>query len=91
MKSNVNVNAKSKVGRTPLHDAVTLGNVDIVEVLLEHKANPNCAVRTDDMVGYLDVSELMADMLDVNIGATMTALQLACSHKKTEIMKVWVF
>jgi ankyrin len=89
MESVVDVNARSKVGRTPLHDAVTIGHVDVVEILLENDANPNCSARTDELASVEEISEEMADMVDViNHGTTVTPLQLACYQKKIDIMKV---
>ena len=89
MKSVVDVNARSKVGRTPLHDAVTIGHLDVVEILLENKANPNCAARTDELASFEEISEEMADMVDVvNNSSTVTPLELACYQKKIDMMKV---
>ena len=87
MKSEVDVNARSKVGRTPLHDAVTIGHIDVVEILLENQANPNCTARTDELASFEDISDSMADMVDT-INSTVTPLQLACYQKKIDMMKV---
>ena len=85
------MNARSKVGRTPLHDAVTIGHVDVVEILLENQANPNCAARTDELTsGFEEISEEMADMVNTINNGTVTPLQLACYQKRIDMMKVGI-
>ena len=86
----LDVNARSKVGRTPLHDAVTIGHVDVVEILLENQANPNCVARTDELASFDAISDGVADMVDlVNSSTTVTPLELACYQKKIDMMKVY--
>ena len=91
MKSVVAVNARSKVGRTPLHDAVTLSHLDVARVLLENHAKPNCAVRTDELDDFEDfrddLQDEMADMVDVN-NVMVTPLQTACYQKNIELVKL---
>ena len=89
MKLEVDINARSKVGRTPLHDAVTIGHVDVVEILLENQANPNCSARIDELASFEELSEEVADMVDVITNSSVTPLQLACYQKKYDIMKVY--
>lgn len=88
MKSEVDVNVRSKIGRTPLHDAVTIGNVDIVEILLENGANPNCAARVDVLSSFDEMSDEMADMVDTIASTVVTPLERACYEKKPVMMKV---
>ena len=88
MNLDLNVNARSKVGRTPLHDAVTIGHLDVVEILLENEANPNFAARVDELASFEDLSEELADMVDPASNSTVTPLQLACYQKKVDLMKV---
>lgn len=90
MKSTCDVNARSKVGRTSLHDAVTIGNIDVVEILLENDANPNCAARTDELGGFEYLSDEMADMVNTVNSNTITPLQQACYLKETDMVKVRV-
>ena len=87
MNLKVDVNARSKVGRTSLHDAVTLGHVDVAETLLDNDANPNCVARTDEMESSYELQDEMADMVKPN-SSMVTPLELACYQKSVEMTKV---
>ncbi|HOJ50144.1 MAG TPA: ankyrin repeat domain-containing protein [Spirochaetota bacterium] len=42
------INQKDNIGRTPLHYAASLGNIEIVKILLENGANPNILDYSND-------------------------------------------
>jgi ankyrin repeat protein len=54
---NANINVQSSInGETPLHEAASIGNLDIVELLLNHGANPKIKNHTD--ATPLDIAEI---------------------------------
>lgn len=54
---NANVNAQNFInGDTPLHEAASIGNLDIVELLLNHGADPKIKNYTD--ATPLDIAEI---------------------------------
>ncbi|XP_038049998.1 ankyrin repeat domain-containing protein 39-like isoform X2 [Patiria miniata] len=62
-------NATDSSGYTALHYASRNGQLEIVRILLQHRANPNCATRSGGVTplhraaysGHLDVVKLLLD------------------------------
>ena len=63
------VNAESNIGMTPLHWACVTGNREIVELLLQHGADPNMRneyidgmtpANMAESLGYMEISDMIA-------------------------------
>ncbi|XP_029638897.1 uncharacterized protein LOC115214018 isoform X1 [Octopus sinensis] len=61
------VNAVNMDGCTPLHEAVSRGNIEIVEELLIHKADPTLKIKRGDNIGKsaLDLADRSAILLSL--------------------------
>ena len=57
-KTKVEINAQSIMGRTPLHDAITVGQKDIVKILLDGGADVNLSYNPDQVSKYARVESV---------------------------------
>jgi ankyrin repeat protein len=67
--AGVPVDAENQFGDTALVDAVTLGNVEIVKVLLRHGANPDAASRTKGRVLHIAAGQGNAGLVSALLDA----------------------
>lgn len=59
LSAGVNVDERGEHGYTPLHDAVELGHLEVVKLLLKNGADPN--QQTDDMVTPVELSVMLQE------------------------------
>ncbi|KAI9565923.1 ankyrin repeat protein [Daphnia sinensis] len=73
LKYRANVNALDREGNTPLHIAVSKNKIDIVQLLLKHKADPNIVAK--NMFGgvlHLAVANFSLDILHLLLTSNHT-------------------
>ena len=104
-KGHANPNAQDKAyvgdSRGPLHMAVTLGSLDLVQLLLDFGANPNLGNRSHETPlhfaaerGYTDIVQLLLKQGAHTDALTkhthMTALLAAAENGHAEIVKLLI-
>ena len=93
------VNGKNDDGASPLHLAALRGNVEIVQVLIENKAEVNAVESSSSWTplfhaadkGYVEIAELLIDYgadLDINDSSGRTALDVAVEAGQTRIIGI---
>ena len=95
------VDAKGQYGYTALHYACRYGHVDIVKILIKHKANVNARTDSDDtplhlaaIYGKIEVfiAELSIDMINVkgHLGRSLLHSACSCSDKSVGVIVEYV-
>lgn len=80
IRRGTNVDARSSDGRTALHVASAAGQLNVVELLLRHRADPNLAYTSSSTGGFLGGSQSTGN----------TALYAAAAAGHTNIVKLLV-
>uniref|UniRef100_A0A8C2D3G2 Ankyrin 2 n=1 Tax=Cyprinus carpio TaxID=7962 RepID=A0A8C2D3G2_CYPCA len=98
LKSGASVNAKTKNGYTPLHQAAQQGNTHIINVLLQHGAKPNAitvngntALAIARRLGYISVVDTLRVVTEEIITTTTTVTEkhkLNVPETMTEVLDV---
>ena len=79
----MNANAKSLMGQTALHDAVTVGYREVVSLLIKHGADVNLASKVETPQDQTDVVPS-----GTTLGSTSSPLQIACCQGDLEMLKL---
>lgn len=84
---DVEVNVKTVKGITPLHLASLIGNVEVMEILIEHGARVNCR---DDVFGWspLHWAAMKGSHLDVS---SMFVDEEKCEEENSKVVEQWRF
>lgn len=100
VESQADVNARNRFGKIPLHVAVEIGNVSIVEYLLKCNSNVDSIITDVEGCSTLMLAvqkchiEIIQKLLDSNVNINyedtrgMTALHLAVKKKSVDIVNL---
>ncbi|XP_010771531.1 ankyrin-2-like, partial [Notothenia coriiceps] len=98
LQQGASVNAKTKNGYTPLHQAAQQGNTHIINMLLQHGAKPNATTANGNTaltiarrLGYISVVDTLKVVTEEVITTTTTVTEkhkLNVPETMTEILDV---
>ena len=80
-KLPTDINARSIMGRTALHDAITVGHLEITQLLLEHGSDINLPINVEQGFHKEDIGEVIGQ-------PSTTPLEMACLSGNLEIVSL---